>query len=122
MKKIIYYTFLFLAFLALVYSIDFVTAVLVVISFLFYFLPSIIGEKKKNATSIFLLNFFLGWTFIGWVVAIVWAVSKDNPDKTIIIESKKSVTDQLKSLKELYEDGTLTKEEFDSQKANILKN
>lgn len=42
-----------------------------------YFLPSIIGSKKKNATAIFLLNLFLGWTFIGWVVAVVWAASKD---------------------------------------------
>ncbi|MEO1822288.1 superinfection immunity protein [Dehalococcoides mccartyi] len=22
------------------------------------------------------MNFFLGWTFIGWVVALVWSVKK----------------------------------------------
>jgi hypothetical protein len=26
-----------------------------------------------------LLNFFLGWTVIGWVVALVWAVKTDAP-------------------------------------------
>ena len=27
--------------------------------------------KNKNALAIFLLNFFLGWTFIAWVIALV---------------------------------------------------
>lgn len=42
-----------------------------------YFLPTIIGRNKENSTSILMLNLFLGWTFIGWVVALVWATSKD---------------------------------------------
>jgi hypothetical protein len=29
--------------------------------------------------SILLLNFFLGWTMIGWVVALVWSVKNDVP-------------------------------------------
>jgi hypothetical protein len=43
-----------------------------------YFLPSIIAiaGKRRNALAIFLLNFFLGWTFIGWVIALVWSVKK----------------------------------------------
>lgn len=44
---------------------------------LFYFLPSVIGRRKKNATAICLLNLFLGWTFLGWVGALVWASMKD---------------------------------------------
>jgi len=38
-----------------------------------YFLPSIIGRDKRDAAGIFLLNFFLGWTVIGWVIALIWA-------------------------------------------------
>ncbi len=40
-----------------------------------YFLPSIIAgcKGKKNAGAIFILNLFLGWTFIGWVISLVWA-------------------------------------------------
>jgi hypothetical protein len=50
-----------------------------IISLAFYFLPTIVAviRKKRNALAIFLLNLFLGWTFIGWVVAIVWAATKD---------------------------------------------
>ena len=38
-----------------------------------YFLPAFVGHKKRAAAAIFVLNFFLGWTFVGWVVALVWA-------------------------------------------------
>jgi hypothetical protein len=42
-----------------------------------YFIPSVCASEKKNFSSIFALNLFLGWTFIGWVVALVWGLSKD---------------------------------------------
>jgi hypothetical protein len=49
--------------------------------FVMYFLPSIIAfaRSKRDVTAIVLLNFFLGWTMIGWVVALVWAVKTDVP-------------------------------------------
>lgn len=45
-----------------------------------YFIPTITGfsKKKKNAGAIFTLNLFLGWTVIGWIMALIWAVSNDN--------------------------------------------
>ncbi len=44
-----------------------------------YFLPTIqaLTAKKKNAASIAVVNVFLGWTLIGWVIALAWAVKKD---------------------------------------------
>jgi len=49
--------------------------------FLMYFLPTIIAfaRSKRDTTSIFLLNFLLGWTMIGWIVALVWAAKHDVP-------------------------------------------
>jgi hypothetical protein len=49
--------------------------------FVMYFLPSLVafGRGKRDLLSIFLLNLFLGWTFVGWVVALVWAVKPDVP-------------------------------------------
>lgn len=44
---------------------------------LLYFLPAIIGRNKADATGIFLLNLFLGWTLIGWVAAFIWACASD---------------------------------------------
>jgi hypothetical protein len=45
-----------------------------------YFLPCIVAayRKKRNTVAIAVLNLFLGWTVIGWVVALVWASAHDN--------------------------------------------
>jgi len=45
---------------------------------LIYFLPFIVAIARKHldSTAIFVLNLFLGWTFIGWVIALIWAVKK----------------------------------------------
>jgi|GEM_PF-1450275 len=50
-----------------------------------YFLPTIIGWKKRNCGAILALNVFLGWTVIGWIVAFVWAVTKDSPPSQVIV-------------------------------------
>ncbi len=44
---------------------------------LLYLLPSIVAQlrRHKNNNSICILNIFLGWTFLGWVVALSWAFS-----------------------------------------------
>lgn len=49
-------------------------AYLIVIT-LIYFVPSMIAyhRKTKNKLSILVVNLFLGWTFIGWVVALAMA-------------------------------------------------
>jgi hypothetical protein len=49
--------------------------------FLMYFLPSIIAlaRSKRDLLAIFLLNLFLGWSVIGWIVALVWAAKNDVP-------------------------------------------
>jgi hypothetical protein len=49
------------------------------IGFVFYFLPTIVAlvRSKRDALSIFLLNLFLGWTLLGWIIALVWAFKTD---------------------------------------------
>ena len=44
---------------------------------LLYFLPTIIGRHRSDATKIFIVNLFFGWTFIGWVIALIWACASD---------------------------------------------
>lgn len=43
--------------------------------YLLYWIPSAIAidRAQHNWRSIFILNLFLGWTVIGWVIALVWA-------------------------------------------------
>jgi hypothetical protein len=50
---------------------------LILIAIVIYFLPSMFGASKHNAAAIFTLNLLAGWTFIGWLVAFTWAMTKD---------------------------------------------
>jgi len=47
-----------------------------------YFLPTIlaVARNKTNVVGILLVNFLLGWSVIGWIVALVWAVSTERVD------------------------------------------
>lgn len=119
-----------------------------------YFLPSFIakGRRNPNTTGIFILNFFLGWTFLGWIGALIWAfysgsqqapaVVVHNTSQTYSQEykaehgqptqptyndvySNKLLTQQdkiehLRQLKQLLDEGVLTNEEFNAQKATVL--
>jgi hypothetical protein len=40
-----------------------------------YFLPAIVALTRhvRNQASVIVINLFLGWTFIGWVVALAMA-------------------------------------------------
>lgn len=111
-----------------------------------YFLPAIVAivRKKNSAAGIFLLNFFLGWTLIGWIGALIWALSSDRQPMVIVnnpppypappqphsytnitvrkpsLPTQQEKIDQLRQLKELFDKGALTEEEFNRQKAAIL--
>lgn len=41
-----------------------------------YFFPTTVAEKRnaKNKAGILILNLFFGWTLMGWVAALIWAV------------------------------------------------
>ena len=46
-----------------------------------YFLPTIVAMSRGHRSygGILVLNLFLGWTFIGWLIALVWACSSTGP-------------------------------------------
>ena len=52
---------------------------------LLYFMPTIVGHNHRNVLSIFLVNFFLGWTVIGWIVAMIWACSAEARPQVLMI-------------------------------------
>jgi hypothetical protein len=45
-----------------------------------YFLPSFAAKSRRHSKqkAIFLLNLLLGWSLLGWVVALVWAYTENN--------------------------------------------
>jgi uncharacterized membrane protein YwaF len=44
-----------------------------------YFLPTVVARDRRHRSigGIFVINLFLGWTFIGWVVALAWAANSN---------------------------------------------
>jgi ABC-type sugar transport system permease subunit len=54
--------------------------VLITLLSLFYFLPFALAfhKKRANTGAIFALNLFLGWSLVGWVIALVWALKEES--------------------------------------------
>jgi RsiW-degrading membrane proteinase PrsW (M82 family) len=51
-----------------------------------YFLPAIIAINRnhQNRVAILVLNIFLGWTFLGWIVALVWSLTAVQPPVIVV--------------------------------------
>jgi cytoskeletal protein RodZ len=43
---------------------------------IFYFLPAVIASQRntKHGGMIFLVNLVFGWTILGWIAALIWAI------------------------------------------------
>lgn len=99
---------------------------LVVCGITLYFLPSIAGYRKANVGAIFILNLLLGWTLIGWVVALVWAFTNDPPRQVITTNyntakpDSASSVDEIMKLSTLLEKGAITEAEYQTEKRRIL--
>ena len=64
------------------------------LSSFFYFVPALVAwsNKHKNVQAICVLNFFLGWTFIGWVAALIWAFTDNRVPELPVASSSETVT------------------------------
>jgi len=101
-----------------------------------YLIPSIIafGNGKKNAPAILLLNLALGWTLLGYVVAFVWALTKDIENRPIIVQNglmqptappqppplQITLEQQLIELQGLVDKNLITQEEYDSKRSKLI--
>ena len=47
-----------------------------------YFIPVMVASARgaKNTCGILILNLFLGWIGLGWVIALIWAVCAECKD------------------------------------------
>ena len=41
-----------------------------------YFVPSLIAGKSPRSAAIFVANLLFGWTLIGWVIILIWALAE----------------------------------------------
>ncbi|RSK29885.1 superinfection immunity protein [Hymenobacter metallilatus] len=86
-----------------------------------YFLPTVLARKKSKSTQIFLLNLLAGWTGIGWIGALIWALSSDKAQPMPVrIVGSASVANELANLQALRDNGSLSEEEFHQQRQRLL--
>ena len=52
--------------------------VLLLAAFAFYMLPAVVAAQRKHhqANAIAAVNLFFGWTLIGWVGCLIWALTE----------------------------------------------
>lgn len=52
-----------------------------IVGFLLYWLPTIIAfcRNHHNRTAIAVVNLLLGWSIVGWIVALIWAFTSPPP-------------------------------------------
>src|ERR1022692_2699505 len=55
-----------------------------IVSLVVYFLPTIVAARRAHPQlpAICVLDVFLGWTVVGWVIALVWA--NTNPQSVVL--------------------------------------
>lgn len=69
----------------------------VLVLFVPYFIPSIIAYRKVNFSGILILNIFLGWTILGWIGALIWAVVDKTPAQLKHINNLRKTTSVTKN-------------------------
>ena len=79
--KFLTYSFLYPFVLAILISLfgsgEWIIWIFIYFGIYIYFFPSVIAKSrnKNNYWAIFVLNLFFGWTLIGWVGSLIWAVT-----------------------------------------------
>ncbi|MBE6682344.1 MAG: superinfection immunity protein [Ruminococcaceae bacterium] len=67
--------------------------IFVLAAFFVYMLPFFISLFRKNfKVKTLLFNFFLGWTIVMWIMCMVWACRKDEPETPAVTTGYVPVT------------------------------
>jgi len=117
----------------------FVVIACVIVGIMVGFLPSIIAFNRKHTHRwiIFLLNVFLSWTLIVWVILFIWALVGGEKEESVgryagrMVNDFKDTANQTKAIADdmyselekigrLKELGTISEEEFADMKQKIL--
>lgn len=102
----------------------FMLLVLVCLVIGIYLIPTIVAVSRKHLQKvpIILVNILLGWSFIGWVVALVWACTKSKPKEVHIYNQGANVDlkEKIELLNKLHADGFVSDEELEQKKKDLL--
>lgn len=103
----------------------FTMILLAILGIVLYFLPAVIAYRRNHANRgvILLINFLLGWTFLGWAGCLIWAFIDTDGSKadSMFRNVGGNKYEDLERLQRLRESGAITDVEFEIEKAKLLK-
>ena len=87
--------------------------ILAVLAIIAYFIPSIIGLKRKirNKEILVIVNLLCGWTCAGWILCLIWSITEQTTSVKKIEEDKYTEIIKLQELEE----------EFTNEKTKLLE-
>jgi len=97
---------------------------MLIAALLLYLFPGFVSYFRRHEASmvIILVNIFLGWTLIVWLLCLVWAYS--GPDNSQPVKKSKPIqnnlSDEITKLSELKQKGLITEDEFQQGKEKLL--
>ena len=53
--------------------------VVFVVGLAIYFVPALVAKGHPHRAAIFVVNLFMGWTLVGWVGCLAWALVRPQP-------------------------------------------
>ncbi len=90
------------------------------LSLVLYCVPLMIAfyRNHEKYTTIFLLNLFLGWTMVVWVICLIWALfgAANKRDDS----SSNNRYEDLERLSRLKSSGDITEAEYQTEKSRLL--
>ena len=73
-----------------------VQAVAAILALTLYFLPAILADRRKrrDVLTLALFNACLGWTVLGWLLALYWALQPNPPENLAgeVMQTRKTLS------------------------------
>ena len=102
--------------------------IIIVIIFCIYFIPTFVAFSRKHQFKwiIFLINLFAGFTFFGWIGALVWAFIDTDQNSKVYVQPARnipnfSIADELEKLTKLRDNGDISNLEYRELKYKLLE-
>ena len=72
------------------YSPEGASAAIGFVGLILYFVPFVVAlvRKTPNVGSVFVINLFLGWTVIGWIIALAMAAGSTRSNRLLLVRSQ----------------------------------
>jgi len=102
--------------------------ILIALIFFLYFIPTFVAFSRSHQFKwiIFLINFFAGFTFVGWIGALIWSLIDTDQSTKVYIQPARntphfSIASEIEKLTILRDNGDISNIEYRELKYKLLE-